>query len=41
MAGEASHGKEALGIIEGVKPHIIITDIAMPIMDGKELTRNY
>lgn len=39
IAGEASNGKEALELIEAVNPHIIITDIVMPIMDGEELTR--
>ncbi|ULT56630.1 response regulator transcription factor [Neobacillus drentensis] len=39
VVGEASHGVEALEMIEVVRPHIIITDIAMPIMDGEELTR--
>jgi two-component system, response regulator YesN len=39
IAGEASNGQEALGLIEAVKPHIILTDIVMPIMDGEELTR--
>ncbi|MEH7094907.1 response regulator transcription factor [Neobacillus vireti] len=39
VVGEASHGLEALEMIEFVRPHIIITDIAMPIMDGEELTR--
>jgi two-component system, response regulator YesN len=39
IVGEASNGKEALELIEAVNPHIIITDIVMPIMDGEELTR--
>lgn len=39
IAGEASNGREALEFIETVNPHIIITDIVMPIMDGEELTR--
>lgn len=39
IVGEASNGKEALSLIETLKPHIVITDIVMPIMDGLELVR--
>ncbi|MTW88044.1 response regulator [Virgibacillus dakarensis] len=38
IAGEASNGQEALELIEVTNPHIILTDIVMPIMDGEELT---
>lgn len=34
IAGEATNGKEALKLIEEVKPHIIICDIVMPLLDG-------
>lgn len=34
IVGEASNGSEALELIESLKPHIIICDIVMPIMDG-------
>ncbi|MBD3917927.1 response regulator transcription factor [Paenibacillus sp. PR3] len=39
IVGEASNGKEALELIELTKPHIVLTDIVMPIMDGEEMTR--
>lgn len=34
---EAVNGKDALAKIDKVKPHLIITDIGMPVMDGLEL----
>ncbi|MDP4099339.1 response regulator transcription factor [Paenibacillus sp. P96] len=39
IAGEAANGREALELIETVHPHIVITDIVMPLMDGEEFTR--
>lgn len=39
IVGGASNGKEALEMIEKVKPHIIITDVVMPVMDGIELVK--
>lgn len=39
IVGEAANGKEALQLIEQKQPHIVITDIVMPVMDGEELTR--
>ncbi|VVM31717.1 response regulator transcription factor [Terribacillus sp. AE2B 122] len=39
IVGEASNGKEALELIESLNPHIVITDVVMPIMDGEALTR--
>lgn len=38
IVGEASNGQEALKLIAQVQPHIVITDIVMPQMDGVELT---
>ncbi|WP_219835268.1 response regulator transcription factor [Paenibacillus sp. R14(2021)] len=39
IIGEASNGKEALALIEELQPHIVLTDLVMPVMDGEELTR--
>lgn len=38
IVGEAANGQEAMQLIEQLKPHIVVTDIVMPIMDGIELT---
>jgi two-component system response regulator YesN len=38
VVGEASNGQEALEQIRQYKPHMLITDISMPVMDGLELT---
>lgn len=39
IVGEAANGQEALNSLQTLHPHIIITDIVMPVMDGEELTR--
>ena len=39
IVGEATNGKQALQMIEEVKPHIIITDVVMPVMDGVEFSK--
>lgn len=39
IVGEATNGEEALQMIEQVKPHIIITDVVMPVMDGIEFSK--
>ncbi len=39
IVGEASNGKEALKMIGEFSPHIVITDIVMPVMDGIDLVR--
>lgn len=37
---EASNGIEALGMLKEVSPAIIITDLAMPLMDGITLIKS-
>lgn len=39
VVGEASNGQKAMKWIENEEVDILITDIAMPVMDGLELTR--
>jgi len=40
LIGTARNGEEALEIIEKENPHIVISDIKMPIMNGLELVSN-
>ena len=40
IVGEASNGEEALSLIKQLQPHIVITDIVMPIMDGVDLVKH-
>lgn len=37
---EAENGQEGLDKIADVEPNLVITDIAMPIMDGHEMVKN-
>lgn len=39
IVGEALNGKDAQELIEREKPHVVICDIVMPVMDGIELTK--
>lgn len=39
IVGEASDGEEALAIVLRERPDIVITDLAMPRLNGVELTR--
>ncbi len=38
VVGEASNGREALALMGRQPPHVVITDIRMPVMDGFDLT---
>ena len=37
LAGKARNGSEALELIAASRPHIVITDLKMPVMNGLEL----
>jgi len=39
VAGEAANGEDALELINGVNPELVITDIRMPVLDGLELIK--
>jgi CheY-like chemotaxis protein len=39
VVGVATSGREALELVDRLKPEIVLTDLAMPEMDGLELTR--
>jgi two-component system response regulator YesN len=39
IVGEAHNGKAALPMIRDLKPHIVLTDMMMPVMDGFGLIR--
>lgn len=39
ISGEAHNGADALEMIKTIRPHIIITDIRMPVMDGIKLIK--
>jgi CheY-like chemotaxis protein len=37
---EAAHGAEALAAIQHMRPSLLVTDLMMPVMDGRELIRH-
>jgi two-component system response regulator NreC len=39
VVGEAENGREAVNKVEELKPNIVIMDIAMPLLNGIEATR--
>lgn len=36
---EAGNGEEALKLVEDHRPHLVVTDVKMPVMDGLELLK--
>lgn len=39
IVAQAGNGQEALQLIDIFQPHVVITDIVMPVMDGVEFTK--
>jgi DNA-binding NarL/FixJ family response regulator len=40
VTGEASNGEEVIRLVENSEPHIVLTDIAMPSLNGLEVTQH-
>ncbi len=39
VVGEASNGREALEMVEGGRPDVVLIDVRMPVMDGLDAIR--
>lgn len=40
IVGTADNGKTAIQLVEALQPDVVLMDVRMPIMDGKEATRS-
>jgi two-component system response regulator NreC len=39
VVGEAGNGKDAIAMVDRLKPDVLVMDLTMPIMDGAEATK--
>jgi DNA-binding NarL/FixJ family response regulator len=39
VAGRAREGREGVDLVDALQPDVVLTDIALPVMDGVEATR--
>ena len=39
VCGEAENGRIAVALVEKLRPHLVILDLAMPVMNGLEAAR--
>ena len=39
VCGEAENGKIAVALVEELRPHLVILDLSMPVMNGLEAAR--